>query len=193
MYILWYRRNFVLHDSNTWNASCILDKAKKLLANFYEATKVPPLTFISKWEVPNGNCFKINFDAAVSVGFKFFGLELLLELVKRIFFAGFSKKCKGCPVVFVAELTVACEALKFAIEVGFRGELVLEGDNLSVVNALISEDKVLAVGGIIVENILRLRQAPQSLEFSFVKRSGNTVSHVFAKFSFYIPDIVIWG
>lgn len=49
------------------------------------------------------------------------------------------------------------EALKFAIEAGFQGKLVLEGDNLAVVNALINEDEYLEVGGVIIENIICLR------------------------------------
>ena len=70
---------------------------------------------------------------------------------------------------------------------------MLESDNLAVCNALVSEDEDLAVGGLIIEDILRLRQASGSQDFSFVKRSGNIVSHTLAKFSFYIPDVVIFG
>ena len=148
-WFLWYMRNSVLHDSNSWNASYIIDKAKMLLAEFYEATEVyisSPPAFISKWEAPNGNYFKINFNAAVSAGSNFFGIGVVIRNSRGEFFAGFSKKCRGCLDVFGAKLTAACEALRIVIEVGFRGEIELEGDNLAVVNALVSEDEDLAVG-----------------------------------------------
>lgn len=72
-------------------------------------------------------------------------------------FAHFSKKYRCCPDIFVAKLTTACKTLRFAIKVGFRGEIVLEGANLAVVNALVSENKNLAVGGVIIEDILLLQ------------------------------------
>lgn len=50
-WLLWYRPNYVLHDLNLWNASCIFDKAEMLLADFYEATEMDissPSAFMSK-------------------------------------------------------------------------------------------------------------------------------------------------
>lgn len=85
-------------------------------------------------------------------------LKLLLEIDERIFLLGLVRNA-CCPDIFVVEITTVFETLKFTIEAGFRGELVFKCDNLAIVNVLISKDKDLAVGVIIIEDIYTYRKS----------------------------------
>lgn len=39
-WFLWYKQNSMLHDSNLWDCTCIFNKTKILLTEFYETTEV---------------------------------------------------------------------------------------------------------------------------------------------------------
>lgn len=79
----------------------------------------------------------------------------------------------------------------FAVEEGFL-DIVLEGNNMVVMQSLRSNDDGLASGGTMVVDMIYLRALCNILDFSFVKREGNSVAHSFAKFARMISNYVVW-
>lgn len=84
------------------------------------------------------------------------------------FYAGLSKFTHKVPTPEAAELLAGLKALNLAIDAGFRN-LVLEGDNASVINALQQYEDGLVLG-FLVANICGLSQRCNAYSFSFIKR-----------------------
>ena len=144
-----------------------------------------------RWVAPPANYFKVNFDASWSKDDCIVGIGVVVRDHMGEFFAGMTKVGEKASSAEVAELVAAREAIVFAVEAGFSN-LVLEGDNLVVMNSLQSSKDDLASGGTIVADIINLRALCPSIEFTFVKREGNSVAHEFAKFARSISDFVVW-
>lgn len=68
---------------------------------------------------------------------------------------------------------------------------MLEGDNLGVINAIWQGKDGLTSVGVIVADIFRLGCSCNRLAFSFVKREGNVITYVLAKFARSIFDFVV--
>ena len=90
-----------------------------------------------------------------------------------------------------AEALACRRAMEFAVEVDFS-ELILEGDNMTVMKSLISLKPNRSRLGHIYEEIQCISAGLRSFAVSFVKRSANTVAHAFAKHARQVDDEPVW-
>ena len=90
-----------------------------------------------------------------------------------------------------AEALACRRAMEFAVEVDFS-ELILEGDNMTVMKSLISLKPNRSRLGHIYEEIQCISAGLRSFAVSFVKRSANTVAHAFAKHARQVDDELVW-
>lgn len=83
------------------------------------------------------------------------GIGVVIWGHKGDFFAEMSKRVADAYSMEMAELLVAQEAMGFTLEVGFK-DIVLEGDNCSIMNAIRLNEYGLPVGKTMVA-LTRLR------------------------------------
>ena len=81
--------------------------------------------------------------------------------------------------------------MEFALECGFR-EMVVEGDNLSVMSALELKKSLSSRVGHIIQDVLCLPNGFSWSQVQFPKRSANTVTHLLARYAKQVSHDVIW-
>ena len=87
---------------------------------------------------------------------------------------------------------LACQnAAVFAMEVGFS-ELVIEGDNSTMMRAILSLSCHNSLLGHIYEDICAYLNGMQHVSISCIKRGGNMVAHSLAKYAKNITDVIYW-
>lgn len=84
----------------------------------------------------------------------------------------------------------AREAISFTIDAGIR-EIMLEGVNLAVINAIRSNEDSLNSAATIVADNGRVCCSYNRLVLSFVTRDGNIVAHSLANFDRFIYNFGI--
>ena len=77
------------------------------------------------------------------------------------------------------------------MEAGFR-ELIIEGDNATVMKTIMSSEVNFSRLGHIYEDIGCMALTLQTFSFSCVKRSANSAAHALAKYARLVDDGVVW-
>ena len=90
-----------------------------------------------------------------------------------------------------AEILACHHALEFAMECGFS-ELVVEGDNQSVMDALKWEKSLSSRVGHIFQDVLCLLKGLCWSQVQFVRRSANTAAHALARHAKNVSHEIIW-
>ena len=100
---------------------------------------------------------------------------------------------KGPPVTGSdkAEIYACRRAVEFAVECGFS-ELVLEGDNQALMDALRMRQGRSSWLGHILQDVLLLLDGLWWVQVSFVKRSANNVAHVLARYAKDLVEDIVW-
>ena len=86
-----------------------------------------------------------------------------------------------------AEILACRKAMEFAIDEGFT-ELIVEGDNTAVMQALTSSGANQSHLGHIIQDIQWLAQGLRWVRFSCVNRGANSVAHVLARYAKHIRE-----
>ena len=81
--------------------------------------------------------------------------------------------------------------MEFAAECGFT-ELVIEGDNQSIMTALSLRKGLSSRLGHILQDVVCMINRLRWSQVLFAKRSANTVAHALARCAKDIPDEVVW-
>lgn len=76
----------------------------------------------------------------------------------------------------------AREAILFAWKAGFR-DVILEGNNISVMNSICSNEAGLSSCGAIVADINQMSTYCNRVSFFFIKREDNCVAHSLVKYA----------
>lgn len=90
----------------------------------------------------------------------------------------------------MAQLVAAREAILFAVEAGSR-EIIFEGDNIGVVNAIREYEDGLVSVWVIIVDIGKVSGNCSKFSCSFIKREGNGVARLLARFANSIFDCVV--
>ena len=138
-----------------------------------------------------GLIYKVNFNVVVFADLDTSGVGVVMRNDKGEVMA--SLATRGPPVRDSEEVEVlACQrTLEFAVKVGFS-ELILEGDNLTVMKSLISLKPNRSRLGHIYEEIQCTSVGLRSFAVNFVKHSANTVAHALAKHARLVDDELVW-
>ena len=104
-----------------------------------------------------------------------------------------AKSAKGPRVTdsLEAEVLACCNALEFAMDIGFS-DRVIEGDSVQVINAIKASKANLSRLGHVVEDIQMLISGLRWAEICWVRRSANRVTHSLACHVKNISNDVIW-
>ena len=90
-----------------------------------------------------------------------------------------------------AEILACRRAVEFALECGFT-EMVVEGDNQSVMSALELKRSLSSRIGHIIQDVLCLLHRFRWSQVQFVKRSANNAAHLLARHAKSLVHDVIW-
>ncbi|KAK9987891.1 hypothetical protein SO802_028130 [Lithocarpus litseifolius] len=150
-----------------------------------------PQAIGSVWRPPNQSWFKLNFDAAIFAEQKSSGFGAVIRNNQGEVMAAMATK--GPPVSCSEEAeTMACrKALEFAVDAGFH-ELIVEGDNITVMRAVSSSTRNFSMLGTVIADIHCLLCGLRGISISCVHRDGNRVAHVLAKFAKGIDEDMYW-
>ncbi|XP_075670320.1 uncharacterized protein LOC142640111 [Castanea sativa] len=194
-WVIWNQRNSVLHGGVLQDPSRLVKRATDLLEEYRGSRELLAVhnttRLVQKWEPPVGLSYKVNFDAAVFADADASGVGVVVRNDKGEAMASLS--ARGPPVQNSEEAeALACRrAMVFAVEAGFT-DVVLEGDNNTVIKSIISLKRNRSRLSHMYEDIQCIAASLRSFEVSLVKRSANIVAHSLANYAWHVEDEVVW-
>ena len=90
-----------------------------------------------------------------------------------------------------AEAKVFEAGLLLARDIGIQ-DVILEGESLVIYNALCESSLPPSSVALVVLGMLDLCKEFRRIEFSHVKRKGNRLAHLLAKYAVGIDDFLVW-
>ena len=145
----------------------------------------------SHWRPPPREVVKVNFDGATCSLEKSSGVGVVVRDMNGLVLASCAKRIHQSVKAVEIEAMAAATALSFAKDLGFQ-RLILEGDSLEVIQALLERTETLTPTGLLLEDVRSLSQNFDLLLYSHTKRDGNAVAHSLAKYALRIPDFLAW-
>ena len=185
----------LLHGGKAQEPSRITNRASELIEEFKASRDRLAINasreVVQLWCPPPGTLFKLNFDAAVFKDTESSGFGAVIRNSMGEVMAALS--AKGPPVANSEEAEIlACrKALEFAVEAGFQ-DVVVEGDNATVMNGLTADKPVNSWLGYIYEDTRCLARRLRSVSASCVRRGANGVAHSLAKFARQLSEDYVW-
>ena len=146
---------------------------------------------MQKWCPPFGSAFKLNFDVAVFSNTPTSSFGAIIRNGMDEVMTGLSTRGPYVASSKEGEVLKCRKSLEFAIDAGFR-EIVLEGDNATVIKSLMSPRVNRSRLGHIYKDIYTLATSFRSLIVSCVKRGANIVAHSLARFAAQLDSEIIW-
>ncbi|KAI8572941.1 hypothetical protein RHMOL_Rhmol01G0240100 [Rhododendron molle] len=198
-WMLWKGRNIAYFDKKFWTCSTTVEKAITLCEEFKAATEtvhaLPRLStppHPSSWLPPPPNVIKLNVDGAVNKKNGISGAGIVARNHLGEILGSISIPFLGFLLPRSTEALAFREALITAAIRGFS-EIIVEGDSLQVVQALIQDGKSLSDCSSILADCVELIPLFSSCSFIHVKRSCNRIAHSLAKQSLLGAKLECWG
>ena len=135
--------------------------------------------------------FKLNFDAALFLALNNSGFGAVIRNEKGEVMAAMAAKGPEVSSSEEAEFLACRKAIEFAIDAGFS-ELVIEGDNSSVMKAVSALQDDFSLIGNVVGDIHHLVRNLQWVRIECTRRGGNRVAHELAQFARNISQDLYW-
>ena len=194
-WFIWNQRNALIHGKRLQELGILNRRAEDYLAEFRLAhsrlATSPPNSNPISWRPPPPNRFKLNFDAAMFKEEDASGFRAIIRNERGEVMAALSGKGPPAACSEEAEVLACRRAVEFTLECGFR-EMVVEGDNQSVMAALERKSCLLSRVGHILQDILYMVNEFRWSQVQFAKRSANTIAHLLARHAKNVTHDVIW-
>ncbi|KAL0006476.1 hypothetical protein SO802_014037 [Lithocarpus litseifolius] len=143
------------------------------------------------WKTPSGLAYKINVDAAVFNELNASGFGVVVRNDKGEVLAALAARGTFVQDSEEAEVLACRRAVEFAIEAGFM-EIILEGDNINVMKAIMDPGTNCSRLGYVYDDIRCVGRSFRAFSVSHVRRTANFVAHSLAKFAKHIIGERIW-
>ena len=194
-WVIWGQRKSVIQGGKIQDPSRLVKRAIDVLQEYRGTMELLAIHssagLVQKWEPPIGSSYKINFDAAVFAEINASGVGVIMRNDKGEAMAALPAYGPSVQDSEEAEVLACRRAVEFAVEAGFM-ELVLEGDNSTVMKSITSPQPNMSHLGHVYEDIKCIAASLRRLEVSFVKRSANAVAHALAKHARQIVEDMVW-
>ncbi|KAL2932984.1 hypothetical protein RDABS01_016103 [Bienertia sinuspersici] len=148
----------------------------------YRRSNTRPSPSSSSWTPPSQGWVKVNTDAHVINGVKVCLGVAIRDNMGSLKAVGV-KQCNPTSVE-IAEAEAARYNIELAYRLGFR-DIILECDAISVINAISSNAVGSAPIYLVYNDILRLKNQFDNFACKHVKRSGNAIAHIIARWDIY--------
>ena len=135
--------------------------------------------------------YKLNFNAAVFANREASGVGAVIRNEKREVMAALSAKGATVMDSEEAEVLVSQKALEFAVDASFSN-LIIEGDNVTVMQTISSTQPNLSQLGLVNENIRCIAASLRYVSFSCIRCSANSVAHSLTRYSSQIDNEIVW-
>ena len=135
--------------------------------------------------------YKLNFDASIFQDGENSGVGAIIQNDRGEVMAALSAKDPLVTGSEEVEIFACRRAVEFAVECGFS-ELVLEGDNQALMDALSTRKRLSSWLGHILQDVLCLLNRLSWVQVAFVKRSANNVAHVLARYAKDLVEDIVW-
>ena len=186
---IWERQNRVREGQKSWDKEALLLRASEVL----QALLTPRLAVQRchlRWKPPDPGVYKINFDGALFLEQRCAGLGVVVRDSAGLVIAALSQRVRLPGSVDVVEALAACRAMRFAQELSLH-HMVIEGDSLQVIQAIIDTKPVQTLYGHIIGEI-KLLSSLFTCSFLHVNRKGNMLAHALARRAVLSADTEVW-
>lgn len=193
---IWNQRNLFLFEGKFESPRILNLQAQSQVLNF-QATQQSNLTiptpsdWARKRQLPPLNTFKVNWDTALDISSKAFGLGGIARNELGQVLASFCFKPKAVSNPIIAEAQALKKSMLICAELGFKS-LLFEGECLDVVNwtnFLLEPPPYIRP---IIFDIRNLLQLHTDWKISFTHREANFVAHILAKMACNVSSDCIW-
>ena len=135
--------------------------------------------------------YKLNFDSSIFQDGENSGVGVIIRNDRGEVMTALS--AKGPPVTGSeeAEIFTCPRAVEFAVNCGFS-ELVLEGDNQALMDALRKRKGLSSWLGHVLQDVLCLLDRLSRVQVGFVTRNANNVAHILAKHAKDLVEDIVW-
>jgi hypothetical protein len=197
---IWARRNAVIHEEDFQHPNILVREAREALElasgqeNEDTGTTTPSINVVEtqvKWRPPPFGCYKLNWDVALDFQNKLMGIGVVVRDHQGEIMAALRRRVTCSPAPIQAESAGALAAAEFSRDLGLQ-DLILEGDSISVVNALRSSNPNWSPHGQIIEDACGILFSRRSWEVLHVKRGANMAAHTLAKDALLKPQEEVW-
>ena len=191
---IWERRDRVREGQKTWGPEMVMHRASELLQEYWDVQPMNSRMAIQsmdlRWKPPDSGVYKINFDGALFLEQRCAGLGVVVRDSAGLVMAALSQKVRLPGSADVVEALAARRAICFAQELSLHN-VVIEGDSLKVIEAIIDTRPVQTLYGHIIDEI-RLLSSSFICNFMHVNRKGNKLAHALARRAVLSADIDVW-
>ena len=143
-----------------------------------------------RWKPLDSGVYKVNFDGALFLDQRCAGLGVVVRDSVGLVMAALSQRVRLPGSADVVEALAACRAICFAQELSLHN-VVIEGDSLKVIQAIIDTSLVQTLYGHIIDEI-RLLSSSFICNFLHVNRKGNKLAHALARRTILSDDTDVW-
>lgn len=192
---IWNQRNLVLHGGKIQNPSILIQRARDYLVEFKDKQSqlaAPTTTgLVQEWRPSLGSAVKLNFDAAIFANTNSSGVSVIIRNSLGEVLAGLFTRGPSVASREEAEVLACRKALEFALDTGFL-DLVIEGDNATVMTTIVSPHLNRSRLGHIYDDISTLASSFRSLSVGCIKQSANFVAHFLAHYASQLDEDLVW-
>ena len=194
-WLIWNQRNRFIHGGKFHDPGWLNNRARDYLEEYRIAidqmgAEPEMQTNRDTWQPPPHSVFKLNFDVALFLGLNKSGFGVIQNEKEEVMA---TMVAKGLEVFCSEEAKLlACrKAIKFQVDASFS-ELVIEGDNSSVMKAILASKDDQSMLGNVIGDIQHLIRNLHWVRIECTRRGGNRVAHVLVQFARNIIDDMYW-
>ena len=150
-----------------------------------------PEVQVERWTPPPPDRYKVNVDGAVFKAQKAVGVGVLIRDCNGQVIAALSKRINAPLGPLETEAKAFEAGVQFAKDIGVQ-DIIIEGDSLTVVNALCGNTSPPSSVAAVIAGIKVLSGFVRQLDYSHVRRQCNRPAHLLAKHASGIIDFIAW-
>ena len=180
---LWNRRNQIRLNEAACPLNQVLQVSKERKLEFQLLHPVTPKLQHRKhtrWKSPDVDSFKVNYDVVTFNEQGKAGIGVVIRNSEGAVMASLSQQAPLPATVAQVEALAARRAIEFALEVGIT-QAIIKGDSDIIFKGLTSPGLSLALHGHLIHDVKQLANAFTNINFTHVRRPGNTVGHGLAR------------
>lgn len=187
LWIMWHRRNKILHEKCTLPDSYWIHKTLDTAKSFVVVTDPGARdannsgrkdNTNSKWQKPKEGYIKVNVDARISTE-GWLGLGMVARDTLSLIRAAGVKRIQTSVSPIVGEALSISFGLQIAIQMGWQ-EVELESDCLLLIHLIRSQSSNRHEEGVLIEDIQWQQRFFKDCVWKHIKREGNKVAHTTA-------------
>ena len=191
---MWSNRNEVRHGGTRKMLEALVQWAMHYLTEYSavtETTTVTPEVTNVMWTPPPPSLFKINVDGALSKLNSSVGIGVVIQDDANQVVATLCKRIHASLGPLEVETKAFEAGLQLARDTSLQ-DIVLEGNSLVIVRALCGLSYPPSSVASLILGMQLFSSKFHMVNVSHVRRQGNKLAHIIAKYALSIDDSIVW-